>query len=96
MNDQSLNNLKSLWEKLDDQKTENQNHEQEIQNTFTNVTLRYKKNSKWWIPPNFAKLPTQNYGSKSSSNLFSMAYNEEKRNHSSSSVLLFYLYSINI
>lgn len=95
MNDESLNNLKSLWEKLDDQKTENENNKKEIQNSFDNVTLRYKKNSKW-IPPNFAKLPTQHYGAKSS-NQFSMAYNEdERRIHGSPSVHLFYLCSINI
>lgn len=97
MNDESLKNLKSLWEKLDDQKTENENNEKENPNFFVDVSLRYKKNSKWWIPPNFAKLPTQYYGSKSSSNKFSMAYNEEeRRNHSSSSVHLFYLCSTNI
>lgn len=91
MDDKCLNNLKTLWEELEDPKSDNKNNENEIQNYSVNDISRYQKNSKW-IPPNFAKLPTQHYGSKSSSQLFSMAYNEEeRRNLSSPSVLKFYL-----
>jgi len=80
MNDESLNNLIMLWKKLDGDKT---NKENENKNgNLVNVISRYKENSNWWVPPNFAKLPIPDYNLKSSSKEFSMMYNEEKRNHS--------------
>lgn len=91
MNDNSLNNLNTLWKKLDNgdklNKEENQNKDQ---NSFANIVLRYKLNSKW-LPPLFGKLPIPDYDSKSSSKEFSMAYNnEEKRCQSFPNVNKFY------
>jgi len=89
MNDKSLNNLKSLWEKLENQKTNNE----ENQNSLVHDLLpRYKQDSIVWIPPNFASLPTQDYTSKISSKPFSMVYNEELKNNSVSNVSKMYLY----
>lgn len=91
MNDKSLKKLKILWEKLDEYKADNGESQNEDQNSLVNGILRYKPNYKW-VPPNFAKLPVQDYGSKTSK-LFSMAYNEEKRiNNSSPNVNWFFFY----
>ncbi|CAH1724972.1 activating signal cointegrator 1 complex subunit 3 [Aphis gossypii] len=84
MNEKSLNKLKTLWEKLDDPKVNNEKNQNQDQNSLSlvNDEICYKPNSKW-VPPNFAKLPILDYDSKTSK-LFSMAYNEEERiNHSS-------------
>jgi len=91
MNDKSLKKLKILWEKLDDHKADNEENQNKDQNSLVNGVLRYKLNSKW-LPPHFAKLPVQDYGSKTSK-LFSMAYNEEERiNNSSPNVNWFFLH----
>jgi len=82
MNDKSIKKLKILWEKLDNHKADNDEKQNKDQNSLVNGVLRYKPNSKW-IPPNFAKLPVQNYDSKTSK-LFSMAYNEEERTNNNS------------
>lgn len=87
MNEKSLNKLKTLWEKLDDPKVNNEKNQNQDQNSLSlvNDEICYKPNSKW-VPPNFAKLPILDYDSKTSK-LFSMAYNEEERiNHSSPNV----------
>lgn len=84
MNDKSLNNLNTLWNELDDgNKTNKEENQNKDENSLVNVILRYKLNSKWWVPPNFAKLPIPDYDSKSSSNVFSMAYNEEENRNQS-------------
>lgn len=82
MDDTSLQNLKSLWEKLDVQKVDDKkNHNKDL---LGNCTLpRYNKNTSHWIPPNFAKLPTLNPDFKKSTTLFSMAYNEEEKTNNS-------------
>lgn len=79
MSEKSLNNLKTLWEKMDDQKTDIKDNQNKDPNSLDISILSYEKNLKW-IPPDFAKLSTPDYSSKNSSNLFSMAYNEEKIN----------------
>jgi len=86
MNENSLKKLKTLWEKLDDHKVNNEENQNKDHNSLVNDNIiHYKPNSKW-VPPNFAKLPIPNYDSKTST-LFSMAYNEEERiNHSFSNV----------
>lgn len=95
MNDKSLNNLKTLWEKFDENKTDDKENKKKDKSSLVNGIVRYKKNSKCWVPPNFAKLPVHEDDSKSSSKLFSMAYNEEeKKNHNSLNVNLFNLYFI--
>lgn len=88
MDDTSLKKLKILWEKLDDHKADNEKNLNEDQNSLVNGVLRYKPNYKW-VPPNFAKLPVQDYGSKTSK-LFSMAYNEEKNINKSPNVNCFF------
>lgn len=91
MNDKSLKKLKILWEKLDDHKADNEENQNKDQNSLVNGALRYKPNSKW-LPPHFAKLPVQDYSSKTSK-LFSMAYSEEERiNNSSPNVNWFFLH----
>jgi len=91
MNDKSLKKLKILWEKLDNHKVDEEQNQNKDQNSLVNGVLRYKPNSKW-VPPNFAKLPVQDYNSKTSK-VFSMAYNEEERinNRSPNVNWLFYI-----
>lgn len=87
MNEKSLNKLKTLWERLDDPKVNNEKNQNQDRNSLSlvNDEICYKPNSKW-VAPNFAKLPILDYDSKTSK-LFSMAYNEEERiNHSSPNV----------
>lgn len=88
MSDKSLNNLKTLWENLDVQKTDIEENQNKDPNSLDISILNYDNNFKW-IPPDFAKLSTPDYSSKNSSNLFSMAYNAEKRNPSSPNVSLY-------
>lgn len=92
IDDKTLDNLKILWEKLEDYKTNHVNNQIKDSIYLTNdlrTLQRYKHDLKLWVPPNFAKLPIQDYGSKISTN-FSMAYNEdEKKNYDSSNVILF-------
>lgn len=87
MSEKNLNDLEILWKKLDNDNDNNKTNDEKYQTEDQNsLEFRYKLNSKLWIPPNFAKLPILEYDSKSSSKLFSMAYNEEKINHSSPNV----------
>lgn len=74
MNDNSLKKLKILWEKLDNQKVDDEENQNEDQNSLVNS---FQRNFNW-VPPNFAKLSVQDYNSKTSK-FFSMAYNEEER-----------------
>lgn len=87
MKGESLNNLKTLWEKFDETNIDNKENKNKDQSSVVNgIVQRYKKTS-CWASPNFAKLPIHEDNSKSSSTLFSMAYNEEeKKNHSSLNV----------
>jgi len=95
LNDNSLKKLKILWEKLDNHKADNEESQNKDQNSLVNGVLRYKPDSQW-LPPNFAKLPVQDYGSKTSK-LFSMAYNEEERiNNSSPNVIWLFFTSYNL
>lgn len=93
MSEKNLNNLEILWKKFgnnndnDNNEISNEKYQNEEQNS---LEFRFKLNSKLWVPPNFAKLPVLEYDSKSSSKVFSMAYNEEKLNHSSPNVNKFY------
>lgn len=95
MNDESLNNLKILWEKMDDQKVNIEENQNKDPISLDVSILSYKNNSKW-IPPDFAKLSTPDYGSKYASNIFSMAYNEERRNLSSPNVSLYMFCLVNL
>lgn len=88
MNEKNLNDLEILWKKLNDDNDYNKTNNDENQDKDQNsLKFRYKLNSKLWVPPNFAKLPILEYDSKSSSKVFSMAYNEgERKNQNSRNV----------
>lgn len=87
MNNENLLDLKTLWEKFDDQK-DNDDKINPKDQFGLNSDYQFKKKSKWF-PPDFAKLPMQNYGLKKTVQ-FSMAYNgEERKNPSYPNVNLF-------
>lgn len=84
MNEKNLNNLKMLWEKFDNQKVDDKENQNEDHISSVD-NYCYKPKSKW-VPPDFVKLPIQNYGLKKTVQ-FSMAYSgEDKKNHNLSRV----------